>query len=138
MIYIFPYYFYLVHVMYYLYLTKINLFISIPYPNQVYDKEKNISQWWFCVCCTMSCSEIFLSQDGVFQHSMYQKNFLRSQSWWRPLVNTSLISQFQENVNSFSFLANTLILLPWLLNWLQSIYKLKQGLWSTTISLFYI
>ena len=28
--------------------------------------------------------------------------------WWQPLANTSLISQFQENISSFNFLANTL------------------------------
>ena len=38
--YILPYYFYLVHVIYYFCLAKINLFISIPYPNQVYAKQK--------------------------------------------------------------------------------------------------
>ena len=37
LIYILPYYLYLVHAIYYFYLTKINLFISIPYPNQGYD-----------------------------------------------------------------------------------------------------
>ena len=31
----------------------------------------------------------------------------------RPLVNTSLISQFWENVISFNFLANALFLLAW-------------------------
>ena len=44
LIYILPH-FYLVHVIYYFYPTKISLSISIPYPNQVYDKQKNISQW---------------------------------------------------------------------------------------------
>ena len=39
-------YFYLVYIIYYFYLTKINQFISISYPNQVYDRQrKNISQW---------------------------------------------------------------------------------------------
>ena len=38
--YILSYCFYLVHVIYYFCLAKINLFISIPYPNQVYDKQK--------------------------------------------------------------------------------------------------
>ena len=43
--------FYLVHVILYFFATKINLSISIPYPNQVYDKErkKNISQCGLCV-----------------------------------------------------------------------------------------
>ena len=51
----------------------------------------------------MQChAEIFLSQDGVFQHSMgsTKKVFL---------VNTCLISQFGERVNSFNFLANALL-----------------------------
>ena len=30
------------------------------------------------------------------------------QPCWQPLVNTCLISEFQENVNSFNFLANAL------------------------------
>ena len=98
-----PYYFYLVHVIYFFYLTKINLFIFIPYPNQVYDKQrKKHFSVVTCVSCAMSCSEIFLSQDSVFQHSMgsTKKVFL---------VNTCLISQFGENVNSFNFLANALL-----------------------------
>ena len=36
---------------------------------------------------------------------LYQKRFSCCQPWWRSLVNTSLISQFLENVNSFNFLA---------------------------------
>ena len=70
LIYILPYYFYLVHVIYCFHLTKIDLFIFIPYPNQVYDKQrkKNLSGD-LCVLY-MSCPEILLSQDGVFQHSM--------------------------------------------------------------------
>ena len=48
-LYILPYYFYLVHVFYDFYLTKINLFISMPCPNQVNDKL-------FCVCvCVCVC-----------------------------------------------------------------------------------
>ena len=71
LIYILPYYFYLVHVIYYFYLTKINRFISIPYPNHVYDKQrKNHFSVVICVCCAMSCSEIFFSQDGIFQCSI--------------------------------------------------------------------
>ena len=55
-----------------------------------------------CVCCIlMSCSEIFQSQDGNFQHCFCQP-------WWWPLVSTSLIFQFWENVSSFNFLANAL------------------------------
>ena len=70
LIYILPYYFYLVHVIYYFNLTKINLFISIPYPNQVYDKHrKKHFSVVICVCFIMSCSEIFLSQEDVFQRS---------------------------------------------------------------------
>ena len=32
------------------------------------------------------------------------------QPWYQPLVNTSLISQFLENVSNFNFLANALYL----------------------------
>ena len=46
-------------------------FISSPYPNQVYDKQrKKRFSVVICVCCIMSCSEIFLSQNGVFQRSL--------------------------------------------------------------------
>ena len=42
-----------------------NQSISIPYPNQTYDKQrKNICQWWF-VCC-MTWSEMLTFHDGVF------------------------------------------------------------------------
>ena len=74
------------------------------------NKEKKHFSVAICVCCMMSCSEIFLSQDGIFQNSMCsnKKNFLLP-----PMVVTfgkhnSLISQFWENVISFYFLANTL------------------------------
>ena len=33
------------------------------------NKEKKLFSVLICVCCIMSCSEIFLSQGGVFQHS---------------------------------------------------------------------
>ena len=46
-----------------------------------------------CVCCIMSCSEIFLSQDGVSQRSIGCIIFFSfHQPWWQPLVNSSLIS----------------------------------------------
>ena len=63
---------FLVHVIYYFYLTKINYLFLFHVPAKfMINKEKNISQWWWwwwcvCVCCIMSCSEIFFSQDGVF------------------------------------------------------------------------
>ena len=67
---ILPCYFYLVHIIYYFYLTKMNLFISIPYSNQLFDKQwKKHFSVVICVCCIMSCSEIFFSQDGAFRHS---------------------------------------------------------------------
>ena len=49
LIYILPYYFYLVLVICYFYLAKTNLtIISIPYLNHVYDKQRKIiSPWWF-------------------------------------------------------------------------------------------
>ena len=95
LIYILPYYFYLVHGIYYYFLTKINLFISIPYV--IY------------VCFTMPCSEIFFSR-MVFSSILWivPNNFFCHQPWWQPLVNTRLVSQFWEDVSSFNFLANAL------------------------------
>ena len=61
LIYILPYYSSLVHVFYNFYLTKINLFISIPYPNQVYDKQRKKY---------LSCPEILIFQDGALQGFM--------------------------------------------------------------------
>ena len=54
----------------------------------------------------MPCSEIFRTQDGVCQYSTDC-----TKKWCQPLVNTNLISKFQENVSSFNFLANALIIL---------------------------
>ena len=51
-------------------LSDQNQSISIPYPSQVFDKQrKKHFSVVIVVCCIMSCSEIFLSQDGVFQCS---------------------------------------------------------------------
>ena len=61
LIYILPYYSSLVHVFYNFYLTKMNLFISIPYPNQVYDKQRKKY---------LSCPEILIFQDGALQGFM--------------------------------------------------------------------
>ena len=61
-----------------------------------------------CVCYIMSCYDIFLFQYGVFQHSMGCTKKKFCQPWLRPLLNTSLFSQFRENVTSFNFLAKTL------------------------------
>ena len=45
------YFYFLVHVIYCFYLTKINLFHSIPYPTKfMINKEKNVSQRWFVKC----------------------------------------------------------------------------------------
>ena len=90
---------------------SIFLFISIPYPNKVYNKQRTkYFSVVICVCCTMSYSEIILSLNGIFQHSTgcAKKFFSFRQPWWRFLVYTSLISQFRENVISFHFLANAL------------------------------
>ena len=57
----------------------------------------------------------FLAFYGLQQ----KKNYCR-QPWWRPLVNTSLISQFRENVISFNFLAKALIHLK---NWINLLLK---------------
>ena len=82
------------------------VFISIPYPRQVYDKQrKSISQWRFvCALCVMSCFEIVPCEE-IFCAKFF---FYCRKPWWWPVVNTSLISQSWENVSSFNFLANTL------------------------------
>ena len=55
----------------------------------------------------MSCSAIFISHDGVFRSGVLRaapKSFF--------LLHTSivfLVSQFQESVSSFNFLANSLL-----------------------------
>ena len=74
--YILLFYFHLVQVIYYLHLTKINLsiyFYSISQPKFMINKESgdcgDFSVVIF-VCCIMSFSEMFLSQDGTFQRSM--------------------------------------------------------------------
>ena len=44
--------------------------------SQVYDKQrKKHFSVMICVCCIMSCSEIFVSQDVVFQNPMWCNNF---------------------------------------------------------------
>ena len=37
--------------------------------NFMINKEKTFLSGELCVCCIMSCYEIFLSQDGVFERS---------------------------------------------------------------------
>ena len=76
------------------------LLFDIP-TNFMINNEKDFSMV-ICACC-MSCSEIFLSQDGAFQHS----RVAAKKTWW-PLVNAYLMSQYQENVIRFNFLANAL------------------------------
>ena len=109
--------FYLVHVILYFFATKINLSISIPYPNQVYDKErkKNISQ---CGLCVLYNAMLWNSPFPGF--CLYQKKFSCHQPWRWTLLNTNLITQFWEKVNSFNFLANTLFqnMYQWLCLWL--------------------
>ena len=58
----------------------------------------------------MLWSEIFLSRVGILSvfYRLYQKSFFCGQPRWQPLVNTSPVSQFSENVNSFNVLANAL------------------------------
>ena len=62
--------------------------------------------------CYMLCSETFLSQDGVFQnYTGCNKKVFLSQTMVATFgkhSNTSLISQFWEEVISFYVLANTL------------------------------
>ena len=87
---ILSYYFYLVHVIYYFYLTKINLSVCFHSISQVYDKQrKKHFSVVICVCFIMPCSEMFLSQDGISQNSMgCNKKFFLLPPRWRPLVNT--------------------------------------------------
>ena len=56
-----------------------------------------------CVYCIMSCPEIFLSQDDIFQHSTgcTRKFFSFRKPWWQPLVSTGLISQSQKICQQF-------------------------------------
>ena len=74
------------------------------------NKKKHFSVV-ICVCCIVSCSEIFISQDGVFSafYGLHQHFLSRRQSQWWTFVNTSLISQCRENVSSFD-----LRLTPWI------------------------
>ena len=57
----------------------------------------------------MSCSEIFLSQDGIFQHSTDCARFFFLLSTVVTIFGKHrLISQFLENVSSLDFLPNAL------------------------------
>ena len=70
LIYILPYYFYSFHVIHNFYLTKIivYLFINICHIPTTFmiNKAKKHFSVVICVYCIISCSEIFLSQDGCF------------------------------------------------------------------------
>ena len=79
-------------------------------PTKLMTNKKKHFSVVICVCCIMSCSEILLSLDSVFQRTggTKKKNFL-SPTIVQPLVNTSVISQFRENVSHFNFLVNALI-----------------------------
>ena len=86
------------------------LFISIPYPNQAYDKQrKNHFSVVICVCVAW-CSEM-LWNSPFPRFFLYQEKFSCCQPWWWPAVNTSLISRFWKNVSSFNFLTNALTLM---------------------------
>ena len=80
---ILSYCFYLVHVIYYFYLTKFNLSIYFYSISQVYDKQrKKHFSVVICMCSIMSCS-------GVCQNSMGCNKIISCrQPWCRPLVNT--------------------------------------------------
>ena len=97
------------------YFTKINLFISINYVNLfliptkfMINKEKNISQWW--VVSVVQCHALKYCFSRIAFSSVLWVATKKTchQPWSWPLVNTSLISQFRENVIIFNFLANTL------------------------------
>ena len=72
-------------------------------------KNKNIYQWQFVCVVECHAPKYFFHRMAISSVLLVAttKKFFR-QPWWRPLVNTSLISQFCENVSSFNFLANAL------------------------------
>ena len=71
-------------------------------------ENKSICQWWF-VCIFCHALKYFFPRwhFPVFYGLCQKKNYLR-QPWWWSLVNTSIISQFRENVSNFNVLANAL------------------------------
>ena len=83
-----------------------------------------------CLCCIMSCFEIFLSQDGVFQRftGFIKNKKSLCQQWWRLLVKNSIISQFPETSSVLTF---------WLISCFKKIASLrpvtllKKGLWHS-------
>ena len=75
------------------------------YPNQVYDKQKKILSSDLCI---LSCSDIFVFQDGVFHCFTKCNKKTCHQPFWGLLVNSSLISQFWENIISSNILGNAL------------------------------
>lgn len=97
-------------------LTKINLSIHFysrsqpKFPVLTYSRFQHLSVV-ICVSFIMSCSDIFLCPDGVFQRSMdctkKKKKLLLTMvpSFGK---DTSLIFHFQEHTRSFNFLANAL------------------------------
>ena len=117
---ILPYHFYLVHVIYYLCLTKTNLFISIPYPNQVYEKQREKKHFSvvICVCCAMSCLETFLSHEWGFPafYGLYQKNVL----------SPTILATFGKHFSNF----------PISIKRQQSFFWLTP-VWSTTDRIFH-
>ena len=89
------------------------------------NKVENISQWWFV--CVVWCHPLknvsFLGWHFPAFYSLYQKKFSCCQSWWQPLVRTSLISQLQENVKKMSTL-------NWELNdWMSVISQMGNNMW---------
>ena len=82
------------------YLAKINLFISINYLVLFHIPRKFMKN--------MSCFEIFLPRLAFSNILQVVIKKLIVAKRWQPLVNNSWISQFQKNVISFNFLANTL------------------------------
>ena len=105
----------LIHVIYYFYLTKINLSISTPYPKEVNDKQRK--KHFSVVICKMSPVKYFsprMEISSVLWVAL--KKFSCRQLSWQPLVITILFSQFQENVSIFNFLANALVVIKYILN----------------------
>ena len=104
LIFIWLYYFYLVHIIYYFYLTKMNLFIYFYIPTKFMINKKKFSVVIYVSCHAL----IYLFSKMVF--SIVSRNVTKTchQPFWGLLVNSSLISQFWENVISFNILGNAL------------------------------
>ena len=95
-------------------------FISIPYPNQVYEKQREKKHFSvvICVCCAMSCLETFLSHEWGFPafYGLYQKNVL----------SPTILATFGKHFSNFPISIKRQQLFFWL-----------TPVWSTTDRIFH-